>query len=209
MIHSYSSLSDWRQCPRHYKAKWVDKTIRFESSPEAERGIRLHKAMDKYLQGKQDALPDGYKGHPGWPALLRKAEAKSETPIAITRNGCGCNFFDKENVWLRGKIDVYKGLFDKKLALMVDWKTGNPKYTDDLQADVYAAMICSSTVLERVLFVWSYFTGENKSSTVVGSEAKKRVERLIDRVEADDKFVPVPSWKCRFCQLTSCEYNRS
>lgn len=206
-VHSYSNLADWKQCPRHYKAKHIDKMFPFQETEAMARGNRLHKAMEGVVtQGHP--LPPEYKAKPELPALFHKVGARVEVPLGLTRDLRGCDFFDKKNVWLRGKIDVYAPDVKNRLAVMADWKSGSSKYTDEFQADVYTALL-HSTIIEKVLFLWVYFNGVIKPLTVNREQATRNVTRVIERVEADEDFPPRPSWKCRFCQLKTCEYNVS
>lgn len=206
-VHSYSAIADWKLCPRLYKRKHLDKAYPFEETAATRRGNRLHKKMEDVFE-KGGGVPYEYKGNVGLVKLLQTHGARAEVKIGITRDGRGCNFFDNNNVWLRGKIDVYKALTDQRAAIMVDWKTGNPNYTDEFQADVYAAAITSATLVDRVLFIWGYFSGEMPHKVVDGKEAQDRVWRVLEAVEADTEYAPTPCWKCRWCPVAECEYNR-
>lgn len=209
MIHSYSSLADWLTCPRLHKGKYIDRRFPYVESIAAARGNRLHKAMENALEKGDPPPPEWAKGgKPGLLELLQKYKARAEIKIGITRDGAGCDFFDKK-VWLRGKLDVYLPITEKRAAILVDWKSGNARYTDELQADVYACMLASSTYLEDFLFIWAYFSGETPVRRVQGDTAKATVIKLAERVEADKLHTPRPGWKCRYCPDTDCEYNQS
>jgi hypothetical protein len=41
-----------------------------------------------------------------------------------------------------------------------------------------------------------------------GPDALRRVEEVIAEVEADQEFRPRPGFKCRYCDLDDCLYNR-
>lgn len=207
MIHSYSALTEYRICPRSYKARYVDGLFPFVTSPAIERGNRLHSAMEGVILNG-DPIPEEFQGDPRLPRLLHTVGAKVEVPLGLTRDGRGCNFFDREHVHLRGKIDVYKAVPAEEVAIMIDWKTGSSRYTDEFQADVYGALI-SSTIIKRVLFIWVYFNGDVKSKLLTPAAVKPSVDRVIERVEADEDYHPKPGWKCRFCPLKTCEYNTS
>ncbi len=207
MIHSYSSLADWLICPRLHKGKYIDKRFPFVETEATRRGNRLHTAMEKAMEAGEPPPPE-WKGKPGLFELLQRHGARAEVKIGVTRDLRGCGFFDKD-VWLRGKLDVYLPVPEKKAALLVDWKSGNPNYTDKLQAEVYAAMLYASVDLYGFLFIWGYFSGETPHERVVGSQALERVVTLMKRVEADKLHTPRPGWKCRFCPDTDCAYNQS
>jgi hypothetical protein len=204
VIHSHTSLSTWVNCPRLYKARFVDKRIKFKESPALIRGRVLHEAMEDVFN-KGSPLPHEYGGKPEFVYLLKGHGARAEVELAMTAEGQGCGFWDKR-AKLRGKIDVYAPVIQQKVALHVDWKTGNPRYTDELQAEVYACLQ-SITVIEKTLFIWSYFSGEYKTSLQDVDIARKKVMRLIEAVDADEDYHPRPNWKCRFCDDLTCEYN--
>lgn len=206
MIHSYSSLSTYRLCPYLHKRQYIDKAYPFVETAATKRGNKLHKKMEDYFE-KGGGLPYEFKGNKEFVALLRRFGARAEMKIGMMRQGGNCDFFDKK-VWLRGKIDVYKAISERHAAIMVDWKSGNPNYTDEFQATVYAAFL-ASTSIERVLFVWGYFSGEHPAKLVEPNKCKKEVVKLIETVEADAEHAPTPCWKCRWCPATECEYNRS
>lgn len=211
MIYSYSGIADYQLCPRLFKRKYIDRAYPFIETEATRRGNRLHKKMEDYFL-KGGGLPYEFKNNEdktnhALVALLRDQGARPEVKLGMTRDGRGCGFFDKKNVWLRGKIDLYLAIPSRHVAIMGDWKSGNPNYTDYLQADVYTAMITSSTRIEKVLFFWGYFSGEMPSTVVDGEKARTHVRRLINVIEEDETFAPTPCWKCRFCPVVECEYN--
>lgn len=206
IIHSYSSMADWKLCPRLFRERWINRSTPFVETAATKRGNRLHKEMEAALmRGKP--IPQEFHGNHGFVELLRKYDVGAEVAIGITRDGKGCSFFDKERVWMRGKIDARVPLVKKRCDIMVDWKSGNPNYTDYFQAKVYSALISTATIIEQTLFIWGYFSGEMPFERVVGKEAQKEVFAVAKQVEDDVRYDPSPCWKCRFCPVTWCEYN--
>lgn len=208
MIHSYSSLSTWRLCPRLHKAQYIDRSLKYEESPAMREGKAVHKRLEDALVARAP-LPEGVQVKPALWQLLLTAEAQPEVRVAMTRDGGGCGFFDKD-AWLRGAMDVYVGIPDKHAAVVIDWKTGAVRPVDPLQAEVYAAILHNSVHVRQVLFVFSYVKhGALEPVTVDAAKAAADVRRLAERVEADTEHAPRPGWKCRFCALTDCEYNQT
>lgn len=207
MIHSYSSLSTWKTCPRLHQAQYVERRFPYVETPAMARGNRLHTDMENAIE-KGTPVPSEWKGNPELVPFLRKFGARAEVKLGMTADGRGCEFFDKSNVYLRGKIDVYLPVVPKRVAILVDWKSGNSRYTDELQAEFYSTLL-SSTIIENILFIWGYFSGETPSKTVNVQEAKKKVLELAQRVDNDKLHTPRPGWKCRYCPLKECEFNTS
>lgn len=207
-IHSYTSLADYAQCPRLFKRKHIDKAIPFVETAATKRGNRLHKQMEDVF-AKGGGIPYEFKGNKKLVELLHDRGARAEVQVGITRDGRGCNFFDKKHVWLRGKVDLYAPIVSKGAAIMVDWKSGNPNYTDEFQAHVYNTLVSTATRIQKVLFLWGYFSGEMPYLLTEGEKSRRIVHQRIAAVEADEDYAPTPCWKCRFCPVEECEYNRS
>lgn len=207
MIHSYSSLSTWRLCPRLHKAQYIDRSLKYEESPAMREGKEVHKRLEDALAARAP-LPDGIKVKPELWQLLVSAEAQPEVKVAMWRDGSGCNFFDK-NAWIRGVMDVYLPVPGRGGAVVIDWKTGAVRPIDPLQAEVYAAILHNSIRLKTALFIFGYVKhGALEPVTVDAAKAAADVRRLAERVEADTEHAPRPGWKCRFCALTACEFNQ-
>lgn len=204
LIHSYSSISTWKKCPRLFKARYVDKTLPFQDSPAAARGREIHETLQLCLENRTTP-PENLRVNPDlWETILR-GKPEPEMKIAMTRDGEGCDFFGKD-VWLRGMIDVYLSS-GKSKAICLDWKTGRPGYTDVLQAEIYAAMLHAARGINDVAFFYLFVpSGKIDYAKVDGQEALFHVKHIISAVENDNSHIPKPSWLCRFCGLETCEY---
>ena len=204
--YSFSRLSTYRQCPRLYKAQYVDKKVVFRETAATQKGVALHKQLQAALDKKQSTPPSVcFVPEKLWTGLVRVG-AQAEVKIAINNRKEECDFF-ADDVWLRGIADV---LFVRDMeAVIVDWKTGRPGFTDRLQADVYGALVYVTRDIKETSFIYIYTTyDETEAVKVCGPDALRRVEEVIAEVEADTEFRPKPGWKCRFCDLDDCLYNR-
>lgn len=203
MIHSYTALSEWRLCPRLYHARFIEKSVEFEETPELKRGREIHGVLEAALRGKWGP-PGNLKINPKFWELLLERNAKPEVKVAIKRDGSECGFFS-DDAWLRGVIDVFVG---GQAPLLVDWKTGKAGRVDTLQAEVYAAMLHAARGVPKIAFVFSYVLhGQSRMVRVHGKPALESVQRLIEAVESDREFFPKPSWKCGYCGVDVCEFN--
>jgi hypothetical protein len=189
-----------------FKAQYIDKKITFRETDATRRGVAIHQQLQKSLDTKQPTPPvHCLVPNELWSGLVR-VEAQTEVKIAINDRKEECDFF-ADDVWLRGIADV---LFVRgDTAVVIDWKTGKPGFTDRLQADVYSALVYATRNIQTTSFIYVYTTHDvTESVAVYGPDALRRVEEVIREVEADTRFRPKPGWKCRFCDLDDCLYNR-
>lgn len=122
MTHSFSSISTFEKCPRHYEAQYVLKTVKFTGSEATRRGDRIHKELENYVSWKTDAPPSAAPAdglHEVLRALYPHGVVQVEQAVAVTKDLTPCGFWDKE-AYLRGKIDVSLTLDEAVSAW--DWK---------------------------------------------------------------------------------------
>ena len=200
MRHSATSLKTWDNCPRLYKAKYIDKIIPYVPNAAADRGIKIHEELEECV--KTGSKPSVWTPE-GLIDTLHKAKASVEGEIAVDRSFAPVPYKSKD-AWLRGKIDVRLTRGDK--ALVIDWKTGKVR-PDKIQADVYTAMIQHVEKVEKVDFRLVYVDQKQVVPLTRDNKAAERVTTLIKKVENDQDHLPQPSWLCRFCDFTACRYN--
>jgi hypothetical protein len=204
MIHSYSAIKTWNVCPRQYYHKYVIKSVKYEPSPALQKGQRVHEALEAAVKGDNQALareklwtPDGLLD------LLQRGQAQAEVKLAMRRDGTPCDFWDK-TAWLRGAIDVE--LTTRRASLLLDWKTGKV-YPDALQADMYVTMLRAKHGSNlKPTFYFVYVDQEVVISERPDTAAEERVRANIELVENDSHYHPRPCFACRWCPVTSCEY---
>lgn len=122
MTHSYSSISTFEKCPRHYEAQYVLKTVKFSGSEATRRGDRIHKELEDYVSGKVGTPPSAAPAdglHEVLRALYPHGLVQVEQAVAVTKDLAPCGFWDK-GAYLRGKIDVTLTLEDR--VTLWDWK---------------------------------------------------------------------------------------
>jgi CRISPR/Cas system-associated exonuclease Cas4 (RecB family) len=200
MIYSFSSISLYGQCPALYKAKYIDKCIVEETTPAMEYGRMIHEKLEQALNNRVPNPPDGCKVPQRLWELLVEHNAQTEVKLAIDSEGNPTGFFDKAAV-LRGAADVLVG------RVMVDWKTGNPRFVDPFQAEVYAALLGYREWELNFLFAYTK-TGDLKLFKLDHKQCYAKVVNKIAEIEAVNAFDPKPSWKCRFCPLVDCPHNK-
>lgn len=203
MIHSYSKINTWKNCPRQYHERYIAKRFPFVETPQIKKGREQHSILEYAIKGEGDipaeiCLPENFIP---W---LQSLDAQPEVRMALDRNGNSCDFFDS-NVWIRGVIDVFAWKGD--IPVLVDWKTGRSDYTDWAQAAVYAAMVKHLTN-KRVLFIFSYVKhGINKKTLLNPEKSWLNIKQMLETIEADSEWLPRPSGLCGWCPVTTCEHH--
>ena len=136
--------------------------------------------------------------------------------MAIRADFTPCEFFDAD-VWFRGIPDYLALNHEKKLARVVDYKTGkSSRYADTAQLELMAAMIMLhypdiDTVKGVLLFV---VISDVIKAEFTRAELPTILSKWAGRAGAIEKTVDVGVWNprssalCKFCPVTSCEYHR-
>ena len=197
---SYSSLSNFEQCPRQFKLLKIDKVVPFKETDAIRHGNEVHKALELRLKDKTP-LPAKYAQYESMVAKLDKPGVFVEEEIALTRNLVPCGWWDKD-CWVRGKIDV--GIKAKNKALLCDYKTGKMK-PESSQLELFAALKMSqdpeiTEVTSK--FIWlqdNKTTGEKyyrDDVPKIWEHFMQRVARLENAYE-NDKWIPRPSGLCK------------
>jgi len=227
---SYSSLSQFKQCPKKYYHSRVAKDIPFEETDAMRYGNYVHDAIEKYIMDGKP-LPDNISQFkPVVDQLIDLPGVKTaEQKIGITLDLEPCDYWAKD-VWYRGKIDYLVRCNPGELgdehsrvlphdAFMVDWKTGaNPRYADQSELDLFAATVFISYPEIRSLHTAFVFlvTGDVIPKTYVRDDlADILLKHLPDvhrmQVAHDtDTWNATPNFTCRnYCKVSSCQYYRT
>jgi hypothetical protein len=201
MNFSYSRIKVWVECPRKYKAIYIDKSVKRTDSPALARGRELHERLEAAV--KTGTPPSNITLPPGLIETLHRGQAKAEIGFGIDENGQPVQ--DVKRSFLGGYLDAF--LLVTQRAMVLDWKSGrfNP---DPLQADVYSVLVRANTDAKHVEFVWVYVDASRTHSITPDDHAKDRVFGLIDQISSDTEYAPTPNPLCRFCPVTNCRYNK-
>jgi CRISPR/Cas system-associated exonuclease Cas4 (RecB family) len=224
---SWSRLSDFIQCPRKFKHKYIDKTSNFtvqEDSPHLTRGTNVHKALENYLLKKIDGQEVG-------PSSLPEVESTKplidnfcknftsvipEQQIAVRQNWTQTEWFAKD-AYYRAIYDLV-ALSPARIAI-VDFKTG--KFKD------YSVSGFGQLELSAVIGLNMFPEIENLDTLYAYVDHKKTIQRSFtqkdDRerltvhftemhniVNAEVDFDPKKNEFCNFCPATKlqCQFSR-
>lgn len=207
---SYSSWSQFKQCPRRYYLERVCK-LPTSKSPALERGIKLHELAENYLLGKIKIVPVELRNISQELEMLREVGATPECAYALQTDWTVAkDWFDK-SVWLRAKSDA-EYLLTKGSAVTIDFKTGkryNDAHTE--QGELLALVqLCANSEIEEIKFFALYVDsgelvalGEYQRSMVDALKRKwsDRAAEVINAVEHPSK----PSKLCGWCPFSKTQ----
>lgn len=214
MIHSHSSLQQFRTCPKQFYHERVAKDVAREEPGEAAQwGLLVHKAME-------DAIHDGvplpsnmvqYQKY--LDALLRiPGEKHCELKLGMTEDFRPVGFFDKD-CWFRGVVDVV--IDGGKELTAVDWKLGK-RIQDDEQAKLSSALILTNFPdAELVKTRWIYMVIKDGKRQTYHRDGQaslvRRAKGTISDVEwalKHDSWPATPSGLCgKYCSVLKCQHN--
>jgi CRISPR/Cas system-associated exonuclease Cas4 (RecB family) len=213
---TWSKIKNFETCPRRYYEIDVNKNFK-EESPQLDYGFEMHEAAAKRVS-QNKPLPEKFKMLEKWIQKFTKDSddpavgIQTELKLSIDKQMNPCSWFDKKT-YMRGVIDFLK--IRKKVALAVDWKSGEPK--DDLiQLGLFAQLVFSHyNWIEaiRTMYVWTK-TDDSTEETLyrkdmgdLWGEINPRV-RALERAHQLDDFPPKKSGLCKqYCPVTTCEFN--
>lgn len=214
---SFSKLKAFEQCPKKFHALKVIKTY---SEPETEAmmyGTLFHEAAENYVRD-DEPLPKSFQFAQNALDALKKKEGEllCEYEMGLTADLEPCGF-KGDNVWFRGIADLLIVNETKKLAWVVDYKTGkNTRWADKGQLELMAlATFKHFPFVEKVNAGLMFVVADEliKSSYLKEDEGKLWEKWLSDfsRMEKAyeiDVWNAHPSGLCRrHCVVTECPHN--
>lgn len=210
---SFSSLKDYINCPRQYhEVKVLQKFVK-QVSEKMQYGTDVHKALEDYARDGTE-LPEFYKKfQPMVDALMTiPGDRYFEHQMALTEDKKPCAF-NGTDYWVRGIADLM--VVNNEIAYIIDYKTGSDRYADLKQLKLMALMTFAhfptvSTVRAGLLFLAkNNFISESYQR---GDEDKLWGAFMMDLGRLANSFEhkvwPAnPTPLCRFCPVTTCEFN--
>lgn len=214
---SFSRIKSFEQCPKKFYHLKIAKDYS-ESETDAMRyGTEAHLAAEEYVRDSKP-LPERF-----WymkaaidSLIAKEGEKLCEYEMGLTENLEPCGFKD-ENVWYRGIADLVILNKDKKLAWIIDYKTGkSAKYADKGQLELMAlAVFKHFPEIDRVnaglLFtvckqlITEKYTREEES--ILWGKWLADYHRMEEAAN-NDVWNAHPSGLCkRHCPITECPHN--
>lgn len=213
---SFSSLSDFKNCPRSYYEKRIAKSVKEEETEHTIWGTTVHKAFED-RQGLGTPLPDDLIQHEDY---MRKLDAIEGDLFCERKVALGFDRrpvplpFDWSKVWWNGVIDWTKVNRPKRKANIRDYKTGKQK-SDFSQLRLFSLYLFAEydDVDEvNVRFYWTQSMSET-GETYYRKDIKKLWAQFIPDLRQymqafkEDTWQPRQSGLCYgWCPVTQCEF---
>lgn len=217
--YSYSKIDKFFQCPALWKAQYLDKSIKYVSSPEAKWGSDVHDALDKYFKNGTplEGRFESYASYAEKIKLSAPSPIVSERELAFDKDWKQVGWFDKSAVQ-RGKLDVFYKVEDSR-AVVLDHKTGKYKpsgYVGELRYFTMLSMKADSGI-EKIKTVTTWLNQSSPGAPTVAIYDRDKDLPLIEeefggkiaaieRAMEFDNFPCKPSGLCAgWCANTSCK----
>lgn len=215
VVHwSFSSLKDFIGCPRRYHEIKVAKNFETKITEALTYGKEVHSALEHYVKDGK-ALPVNYQRFQEMLNALMQipGERFCEYEMALLPDKTPC-YFDDPQRWVRGIADLL--VINGEIAYVIDYKTGNDKYPDLDQLKLMALMVFAHFpdvkrvkgallfVLKNNLISEDYERGQ---MDVLWDTFLPKVKRL-ELAYKSNEWPANPSPLCRFCAVSTCEFNR-
>jgi len=219
-------LSDFKNCPKAYYAKRVEKSVIDPPNDAGLAGDYTHKAFEAYLKDGTP-LPAQYPlTIRDWPVGLKPPAAYQsyldniaalpgellvENRYAITKDLEPCEFLAPD-VWCRAILDII--ILDGEVARVLDHKTGKRK-NDTRQLKLSALMVFlhhPEVMVVKTAYMWLKDGVRDSKTYVRAKEAELWAEFLPDLRQYKQAyktvtFGPRPSGLCNgWCPVKTCEF---
>ena len=213
---SLSRLEQAETCPYRIFLKVVMR-IEEPSNEYLERGIKVHKTIEKFIKGESDSL-EGVKCHNNYYKLLHKLYKQGKVLVeenwGFTKDWAPTDWFS-DDVFHRSKLDYVLNIGDGRIEVG-DHKTGRPHEVRNMsQAALYAidAFVHypdATEIIVKFLYVDSGKTKEIKYKHNQAEIYRKNFEARGNRLVNMTEFPPRPGWACKRCNFKNhCQYSEA
>lgn len=211
---SFSSLKDFIGCPKRYYEVKVTKNFESKITEALTYGKEVHTALEEYVRDSKP-LPVNYQRFQKAVDELLQIEGKKlvEHEMALLPDKSPCSFSDPAR-WVRGIADLL--IVNGDTAWVVDYKTGSDRYPDLDQLKLMALMVFSNfpevqKVKGALLFILknSLVTEDytrDQSDALWGAFLAKT--KRLELAYSMNEWIEQPSPLCRYCPVTTCQFNR-
>jgi hypothetical protein len=222
VIHSYSSISAFENCPWAFRDRYVLKN-KYPETPQQAAGTAAHLALQRRLEDRRALPPELAVAEPMIQSLEKRGRPIAERKLAMTRDFEPCDFWAQE-AWMRGVLDVLLPLGTmmdshggtvptSRHAFILDWKNGKVR-EDHTQLMIQAALLLVNFAIigaVDVVYIWlkEGRPGESQRYWTPGlPQMLARIVSLTTPIEAavmNNSFPARPSALCRWCPVAECK----
>lgn len=207
MTWSLSKLKTYEQCPRKFQYRYIQRLEEKTKSQAATRGTNNHKIIEEFILGNTKVLPEDLNFYQPWLSSLKETDAYPEHKVALTTEW-------KVTGWEDPDADL-RSILDLKVVQpdrihVYDWKTGKIYPDHDDQKELYALTAFAEHPNVNVVISTHVYLdlNKNREKTYHRDEVpstQKRWERRVRKMYAEEEFIPVPQFFCRYCPYSKAQ----
>lgn len=213
---SYSRLETYLQCPKKFYYQSVapkDQRTPYIESVQMRQGKVIHKQVENRVNSKgQEPFAPGYEYLDKWTAPIIASSGHKFTELALTvdRNLVPCGAQDWDNAYLRAIVDV--AIIDRPNSFQLDWKSGNPNYSNELQHEVNAALTFHHfPEVETIGAVFAYLKIDSPSKVYNYTRQDlpglwEKILTPMEQIQVANRVGDWPAQRNKFCAW--CAVNR-
>lgn len=222
MYWSWSVYELFQTCPRKYEKTYLKKEFvePEDNRTHADWGEHVHRALQAAVETDQP-LPDNMRLL-GLEPLVRQLRAAKgtilvEQKLGLTKKLEPCDFFDNQNIWVRAIGDYVCINTSGTRALILDYKTGKRKLTDQLKL-LALVLFQHYPNLETVDagFVWIKLLGKIDVETYHRKDRARlwkafmpTLTQMVDSFKLDIWPTKRNGLCLKYCPVSSCAYHPS
>lgn len=217
MIHSYSGIKDFENCPRKYHETRILKRYKSQDTVATLYGAEVHKAFEEHIRDGVE-LPEKFKEFAEYVTPLKAigGDVRCEEKIGIKADFSPCGFFAAD-AWFRGVPDFLTINHDTGVAHVADYKTGkSSRYADSGQLELMSVMVmahhpkvtkvkCALLFVVAKAIIRTVYTRDQMPDILSRWAGRaNRIEASVDNGVWNHR----PSGLCGFCPVEACESYR-
>jgi len=211
---SFSSLKTFKNCPKRYYETKEAKSVKDSANEYTTYGTMLHEAAEAYLVSATPLPPEFTYVQPLLDSLRSvPGTLHAERDLSLLNNYDPCTAEHPE-VWFKAFADVMIVQPERRRALVGDFKTGNPKYADMDQLEVYALAAFQHEPEVDTITGMLIFTKPGSETTLTAEFSRDRAKHMwlrwhseldqLRRAREHEAWPANPSGLCKFCPVNHC-----
>lgn len=209
MIHSYSSITQYENCPHAFHDRYVLRT-KYPDTQDQAAGIAKHALLQHRIEDKSALPAELASAEPMIASLERRGPLHAEMKLAIDRDFTAHGFFGAAP-WVRAVTDLVCVM--PEMTLFVgDWKTGKVRETDTQLLINAITLMALWEKVERVIGANLWLRVGKVGTPYVWRREdlpamRARLMGLTGPIESATTFPKKPSPLCGWCPVVTCEHN--
>ncbi len=196
-------------CPEMARRQYVTKDKKKVFQARAD-GIDKHRLLERRVKHNEPFPAELASAEKYIQSISRVGPLEVEVPLGIDVYFKPISFWSG---WFRGKFDMVARNYEKKIALLADWKTGKVREKlDQIERGALLLLANDPNIDEVIGFnIWlkADKTGPVYRFTRGGPAPAKLVQqcRGIEAMDPAKEWPKRPSGLCGYCPVDTCDHN--